>query len=62
MRNTSNWTGRCPRSLDEAFGPYNRQNVFEEVPWSKDEDRWVMVTCLAVVIVFGLLIYFGYIN
>lgn len=54
MRNTSNWTGRTPRSLDEAFGPYGRDHFYEHTPLSKDEDRYVLLACagalLAVVV------------
>ena len=60
MKNSSNWTGRCPRSLDEAFGPYNRSNLLEEVPWSKDEDRWVMFTCAVIAVVLGVMAYLGW--
>lgn len=53
MYNTSNWTGRTPRSTSEAFGPYERFTV--EAPPAKKTSRWFPVYCVILVAVVTLL-------
>ncbi len=52
MYNTSNWTGRTPRSTSEAFGPYERFTV--EAPLAK-KSRWFPVYCVILVAIVTLL-------
>lgn len=48
--NTSNWTGRAPRTLEDAFGPSVR-DFTESQPFHKS-DRIVMWGCAAAVVAF----------
>lgn len=34
--NTSNWTGRAPRTVQEAFGPYTDRHVYD----TRNTPRW----------------------
>lgn len=51
----SSWTGRAPRSLEQAFGPYHRMDVTERghsvVTWMAT----VALCVLSVLIVAGVL-------
>ncbi len=47
-------TKRYPRTLEQAFGPYARGGIYEEVPQMSFADKFI--TALCGVILFGLLI------
>jgi hypothetical protein len=57
--NNSNWTGRVPRDLQEAFGPYTDRNVYDTTShpaWH----RWAYgVACIAAVVLVGYLLSKG---
>lgn len=50
----SNWTGRTPRDLTSAFGPYTSRDIYtEHTPMHKD-DKIVLAACY-IVIAIGVL-------
>lgn len=51
MRNTSNWTGRAPRSLSDAFGPYASLSESK----SRTTDFWIA----ALAVLFCALVALG---
>lgn len=60
LRNTSNWTGRYPRTYEEATGHKATRWHFQP-PAPDVGDKWVMVTCLVVLIVLPIASYaFGW--
>lgn len=62
MRNHSNWTGRFPRTYEEATGRKVKSWDFQPTTPAPDVgDKWVMVTCLVVMIVLPIASYaFGW--
>ena len=55
--NSSNWTGRTPRSVESAFGPYARGPITEKEEPMHTSDKIVLVSscilgvCLVVVLI-----------
>lgn len=41
-------TRTYPRTMEQAFGPYHRGNIWEPVPKMDKSDRIVMVACAIV--------------
>lgn len=57
MKNSS-WTGRAPRSLQDAFGPYTDRYVYDTSP--KDKHGWVYAAvCLVASAAIGAILAFG---
>jgi|DEB19_MinimDraft_3_1074340.scaffolds.fasta_scaffold18276_3 uncharacterized membrane protein len=60
MRN-SNWTGRFPRTMDEAFGPYASQSGLY-VPYeraTRGEKITLVVAAAAVALIIWLAVKYG---
>ena len=58
-RRTSNWTGRTPRTLQDAFGPYTDPHVYEsaETPvWSR---LLYAVLCVCACVAIGVMLARG---
>ena len=55
--NSSNWTGRTNRTLQQAFGPYTDNTIYEpyEKPTWKDVGKYLAVLCI-ISILFSLII------
>lgn len=51
--NNSNWTGKAPRTLKQAFGPYATLHRTEQ---RSDRHLWVAVVLLCVAVVYMLIV------
>ena len=54
--NNSNYTGRHPRTMQEAFGPHTDNKIYEQVRPYDWQDKVVMVGCIVCLIVFVLVV------
>ncbi len=56
----SNWTGRMPRSVQEAFGPYSDQGIWtEDEPLSRAEKAVIAACTVAAFTVIAILFIWG---
>ena len=51
MKN-SNWTGRTPRDMQSAFGPYTDNQIAEDTPPWRGHEFWLALICVGVVALF----------
>lgn len=56
-RNTANWTGRTPRTMEEAFGPHTRDTFSETT--QKGSMLHAMASLFAVIVVVILIVLAG---
>lgn len=57
MHNTSNWTGRAPRTLEEAFGPYCRSSSGFKLE-TYVMSFWNMIAYVCTIVVILLVVHF----
>jgi hypothetical protein len=58
MRNSS-WTGRAPRTTQQAFGPYTSRHVYDPRPTPRWH-RWAYgVVCIAACVWIGVILVIG---
>ena len=60
MNHSSNHTGRYPRSLEEAFGPYTGKKFAEHDDPMPAADRIVVITCLIGFAALGVFALVGW--
>ena len=52
MMNNSNWTGRAPRTMEQAFGPYARATRKDR----SSSHLWIAAALLCVAVGYMLLV------
>lgn len=58
----SNWTGRYPRTLEQAFGPHTSKQIHERYDPMPKADRIVLTVSLIVMLLVTVLIVTGVIQ
>jgi hypothetical protein len=56
----NNTTKRYPRTLDEAFGPYQRHGLQEQYSHMPKEDRIVVIASVIALAALGLMAVMGW--
>ena len=56
MKRSSSWTGRAPRTMQDAFGPYTSHAIHETAPQHR---AWPWLVWAAVLVCCLLLIVLG---
>lgn len=52
-------TRTYPRTMEQAFGPYHRGGIYEEVQRMDKSDKIVLAGCAVSILAIAVLIYMG---
>lgn len=55
----SSYTGRFPRTMESAFGPYERGNIYEPAPMHKHERIVTWASAVALVSFVTIMFVWG---
>tara|TARA_R110000822_G_scaffold19664_3_gene63965 strand:+ start:573 stop:761 length:189 start_codon:yes stop_codon:yes gene_type:complete len=62
MKYDSNRTGRYPRTMEEAFGPYASGGITEKVTPMDKWDRIILSVCLIILTAFIAMVLLGWVD
>lgn len=62
MKHDSNHTGRYPRTMEEAFGPYAGGGIAEKVTPINKGDRIIIAACLIILAAFIAMVLLGWVD